>query len=283
MVLIYHKEASWEKDYICKEIFSGIKTREYSTEQLLDVNTFSEELQHNNILAFSSNSIFYEEALNLAKQLKPKIIVHLSDEYGTRNIYQKLSKHTSLLLRQHNHFGYVTSSNIMVIPLGYGTGMLKGQSSKSIETKPILERKLNWSFIGNLEKEDRHYMLESMRRMPHNLFTDNFSTSEMKDVYLDSIFVPCGRGGHKLDCFRLYEASICGAIPIVVGIEREIEQTFVFEHKPPWLFARNWEEAYIRSNQLLSYPERLIEIQREILFWWRKTNENILIEINKVL
>lgn len=283
MTLIYHKEASWEKDYICKEVFQGMETIESTTEQLLNSDFFLKKEESDIVLAFSSNYITYEEILKVVKHLKPKIIVHLSDEYGTRSVYQNLSKYTCLLLRQHYHPSYLNFSNIRLIPLGYGAGMLNGRHSNTIKIKPISERRLNWSFVGNTYKEDRGYMLESMCRIPNNFFSDNIDVEKMKSIYLDSIFVPCGRGGEKLDCFRLYEASICGAIPIVVGINREIEETFVYDKKPPWLFARNWEEGYEKCVLLLSQKDKLIKRQKEILLWWRDTNNSIHTEISKYL
>ena len=37
------------------------------------------------------------------------------------------------------------------------------------------------------------------------------------NIYSQSIFVFNGRGNVFLDCFRLYEAIIAGAIPVIVG------------------------------------------------------------------
>jgi hypothetical protein len=45
-----------------------------------------------------------------------------------------------------------------------------------------------------------------------------------------------GRGRFSLDCFRIYEAILCGAIPVVIGSQHEIDQTFEFEGDPPPLF-----------------------------------------------
>jgi len=91
----------------------------------------------------------------------------------------------------------------------------------------------------------------------------------MSEIYSDTIFAPCGRGNSSLNCMRLYESSMVGAIPIVVGSKEEIKDTFVFEENPPWLFFNSWEEAESQCRKLLLDKEKLQEIQDNVLFWWK--------------
>ena len=40
------------------------------------------------------------------------------------------------------------------------------------------------------------------------------SPIQMREIYLSSRFVVVGRGQSNLDCYRIYEAIICGAVPV---------------------------------------------------------------------
>lgn len=69
-----------------------------------------------------------------------------------------------------------------------------------------------------------------------------------------------------LDCFRLYEASLAGAILVVVGSESEIAETFQFDGElPPWIFERDWDTA----ATFLKTPTVLQTMQERNLAWWK--------------
>ena len=108
-----------------------------------------------------------------------------------------------------------------------------------------------------------------------NIFSDikpNFhglaEISKLKKYYRDSIFVPNGRGEVSLDCFRLYEASICGAIPIIVGSTDEISNTFLYEENPPWLYFNTWDEAKNGCINLLKDRKLITDMSKKLSFWW---------------
>ena len=48
--------------------------------------------------------------------MKPKIIIHLSDEWGNKEYFQNLYQYTNLLLRQYKH-NYYDRNNIKYIDL----------------------------------------------------------------------------------------------------------------------------------------------------------------------
>jgi hypothetical protein len=104
---------------------------------------------------------------------------------------------------------------------------------------------------------------------------NGISPSQMFDVYSNSIFVPSERGHHSLDCLRLYEASLSGAIPIVVGNIEEIKNTFMYEECPPWIFAESWEKAIEVCKKLLRDPTLLQKRQNTVLYWWYKRVQNL--------
>jgi hypothetical protein len=87
--------------------------------------------------------------------------------------------------------------------------------------------------------------------------------NEVFDLYYESIFVPCGRGNFSLDCFRNYEATIAGAIPVIVGPMNEIEWTYKFEETPPWIYAESWSEALKKCQEIQFDFDTLEKMQNE--------------------
>lgn len=273
--IIYDK-SRWERQFIFQDLLN-IDILNYNkiiyTNNELNYEDISKwknlyninDIINNNIFIFSSNHHTYSKILDIVKLLKPIIIIHLSDEWGNKEEFQNLYKYTKLLLRQYYHSHYYQKPNIKHISLGYMNGMLE-TNYLNLPLKLPINRKYIWSFIGNM-KSDRQEMLNKM-----NLLTPNYigrlNEIEMRNIYRDSIFVPNGRGNVKLDCFRLYEASLCGAIPIIVGDKKEIEETFCQEDNPPWLTFNNWDEAQCKCSELLKNIDNLNKISQKIIKWW---------------
>jgi hypothetical protein len=110
------------------------------------------------------------------------------------------------------------------------------------------------------------------------------SQHEMFSIYSDSVFVINGRGNVVLDCFRIYEALVCGAIPVIVGNMNEINIAFNYDNNiPPFVYADTWDDAVIICNNLLKEPEKLQKKQDEMLIWWKNVLSNIKNDINNVL
>jgi hypothetical protein len=101
------------------------------------------------------------------------------------------------------------------------------------------------------------------------------------EIYNNSIFVICGRGNASLDCFRIYETIVAGAIPVIVGSNKEIENTFYYNNNiPPFIYDDTWEKVVVKCNDLLNNYEKLQEIQNNLLLWW---NNQILFINNLII
>lgn len=284
MHIIYDDLAKWEKDFILKELLPSFPIILCSKRQLVDIDFFKsrKNLVGNNIFVFSSNEKVFKDIYNIVLFLKPVIIIHLSDEWHNKPEYNELAKHTKLLLRQHFHENYPIYPNIVHIPLGYMKDMLSHNKSTGLQLIKSGHRKYNWSFIGVIKK-DRKTMIEKFKKIPQHYVSDKFiEPSNMAQIYMNSIFVPNGRGNVRLDCFRLYEASLCGAIPVVVGDNKEFENTFKYENAP-WIFANNWDQAYQKCQQLLKNMGEVEAIQKNIIEWWRGRVKSIVDQINTCL
>jgi hypothetical protein len=75
-----------------------------------------------------------------------------------------------------------------------------------------------------------------------------------------------------MDCFRLYEASSTGAIPVLVTSQTEFDTTFKYETNPGWLRADSWTEAREMVRSLLYEDwnkDQLNDIQTKVKDYWR--------------
>lgn len=274
LTLFYDSYCSWEKDYI-QELFGNISYDMICIE-LRKLNNKLEnidEIINNNILVFSSNINSFDKIQNIVLQIKPIIIVHLSDEWGNKPEFTHLASHTKLLLHQYhfNHYPYHNYTNIIQMPLGYMTDMFNKENAFNCKVKPILGRKYKWSFVGNI-KQDRQELIDKFsKKIGENFVGNNISSSNMFDIYNDSIFVPNGRGNVGIDCFRIYEAILSGSIPIIVCKETDFNERFYYNNDiPPFIFEDTWDNAVNKCEYLLNNVEELEKISQKNYEWLQK-------------
>jgi hypothetical protein len=281
----YVKICLWEYDFLKEYIFSDFDLKvelEYVSDCLMG------NLNNPNVdvLVINSREIPYNESLEIVKNITPKILILTSDECGdydprVQNIKQfnNLSVYCDLLVRQYHHFGYEYSNNVTIIPLGYNNNFL---DNFNFNVPKINERFYNWTHFGYL-KSDRYEMLNCFSDIHTHYSASGIPTNEVRDYYLNSIFVPCGRGNISLNCYRLYEASMVGAIPVVVASKEEFDVTFKYEENPPWLRFESWQEASKECKILLEQKDKLQQIQDDLLKWWQKRVSKVKDQIKDVL
>jgi len=267
MTIIF-EQGAWEVDYILNELLPPQEVKFVPYEYLEQLTDSCD------VFIFCSRVHDFWSVRNTVRRINPKVIIMLSDEFYQENLYNynMLGYECDLFLRNYHHQFYNYSPNTVVFPLGYTNGCKKFLSPK----------KYDWSFIGEI-KNDREEMLNIFSHNPNHYVNNNLSKEEMCKIYAQSHFVPCGRGNSSLECFRLYEASMNGAIPVVVGSKKEIEWTFKYENNPPWIFAETWNEAYEICKKLLNDPKNLQQKQKDVLFWWKKRLGYIKSKISEVL
>jgi hypothetical protein len=238
---------------------------------------------------------------------RPTVVLVLSDEHGRTfclhsmiaNIGMRARRGApadekpplKLVLRQYSKktSGNILGGNIKTMPLGYmaGTMALPPSLERDVLRKAST-RRLAWSFVGS-SKGSRAAMIETMSRMVQPFVASakgGFPPLAMHRVYGDSKFVLSPKGFARLDCFRLYEASRVGAIPVVVGHVAEMRNAFnsyVGERKgamPPWVFAHSWPEAAGKMQSLMrDRTGALDKRQRAVLRWWDRVNFNMRLAI----
>ena len=281
--VLYHSDCTWEIDYVFKELLRDIMARVrvfYVTSAKLA--SYKEKHTHDRrVVVFSSSTITVDQMQVMLQNFKPHVVFHFSDEFGTRAEYCNLAEFTGTFFHQHTFASYPHKKNMVQIPLGFKTGFLYD----SKVCKPATERKLQWSFVGTMKaKSNRQHMLEMFqRRLPTSfaMHTDgSVSTHDMGNIYADSVFVPNDRGNVRLDCFRLYEAIFAGAIPVMAGESKELQETFLFagpEDFPPFVVADTWKKVAKICEQMLQ-PEnasKLLALQKENRDWLNKHLQQI--------
>jgi len=209
------------------------------------------------------------------QRVVPDILFHTSDEWCNRAGVVGRYQDFKYVFRQYACHGqylhqYKDVHNMRVIPLGYMFGMIP--TSSAVHARDILAhigntRQYRWSFVGHI-KSDRSKAIGIFNDVQPNFhgISDKLQTV---NVYKDSDFVVSPRGNANLDCFRHYEASMNGAIPVIVGGQQEINNTFGhFISMPPWLFADSWENAKLSVRGLIADRDSLVRRQRRVLEWW---------------
>ncbi len=250
-----------ESDFFLNEILPKGNTEYIKTENI-------ESSQNKcDVFVFSCRLHDFSNIQHTIRAIKPKIIIMVSDEFYQENNsnYNQLGNDCELFLRQYHHSIYEYTPNTIHIPLGYTNGCKVFKENKH----------LKWSWFGEI-KSDRNEMIKQFNNLNPGLTGKSISKELMCKIYSRSVFVPCGRGNSSLDCFRLYEASMNGAIPVVVGSNDEIESTFKYEENPPWIFSETWSEAVekCRNNEINS---------QNVLEWWNNRIEKIRIQILEIL
>lgn len=251
----------WETDFFLNELLPEGEVR------CIRVECIENEQETCDVFAFSCRPHKFSDILTTIRRIKPKIIIMTSDEFyqEDNSIYNELGNECELFLRQYHHSRNTYTSNTLHIPLGYTNGC-------KVFNEP---KRFKWSWFGEV-KSDRLEMLNEFRNFKHYLVGTSLSKELMCKSYSQSMFVPCGRGNSSLDCYRLYEASMNGAIPVIVGSKEEIETTFKYEENPPWIFAKSWNEAVEKchNNDIDS---------QSVINWWNTRISKIRQKVEKVL
>ncbi len=92
------------------------------------------------------------------------------------------------------------------------------------EWHPSKTREYLWSFIGIIDGHPwaRHQIIEAFNTTnPGGVIDSGLTPKEMREVYMQSKFVVVGKGHRNLECFRMYEAIVSGAIPVVADASME--------------------------------------------------------------
>jgi hypothetical protein len=157
----------------------------------------------------------------------------------------------------------------MQIPLGYAAGFKAAPNTLSSAQRPYL-----WSFLGATNKGTRPEMIKALvpftPQFIHNTDRGNVAPlgkEQYERILRDSVFVPSSMGNVNLDCFRVYEALECGAVPIV-------EQRVGFDYfarllgSHPLPCFTDWNHAARFLGRIQHDHEAQDRLLSECSLWW---------------
>jgi len=134
--------------------------------------------------------------------------------------------------------------NVVPTPMGYWSGYqnLDGKIKKASD------RKYQWLFCGQY-KQDRRDMVVSLNKIGYGYtkickgFNGNGSHSkdEMKELYQNTVFIPCPKGNINVECYRTYDALEHGCIPIVKKYDGEEYYRNVCGNHP-FIVVNDWND-----------------------------------------
>jgi hypothetical protein len=159
---------------------------------------------------------------------------------------------------------------VVQLPLGYANSFKGGSWQPGTAHRTYL-----WSFLGGASKTSRPEMIKALTPLtPHlahitdrGVPVERLNKEQYAGILRNSIFAPSAMGNVNLECYRMYEALECGAIPV---LERRIGfdyyQRFLGDHPMPvfltWAAAARWM-AEIRTE-----TATLDDLQARCVQWW---------------
>jgi hypothetical protein len=228
-----------------------------------------------------------KDLLELSDIIRPEIVFYIGDERNTCQYNKKLLEEKSYIQKifhQYNHQNYWNNKTFFQIPLGIF-------HKNFFREKPLdfLDNKVyDWAFIGEL-KHDRCQIIEQFNEVfgLHFLHIDitqwdnlhgmAVPPSSIFDVYKKTFFVLIGRGNTSLDCVRIYEAIVAGALPVVIGSSNEIELTFFYNGKSPFLVsAETIEQAIGKCQYYLQNKFDYVQHVEYNFEWWFQLHFTII-------
>ncbi len=283
MNIFYALNSAWEFDFFKNDIFNKHLYKKKINFQLFNNDTEIISNDESNIIVLN-RLIKISSIEEMIKKLKPFAIFHLSDEWGLDDDYYDLYKISGVKLLFHQYglrkynFDKISAFQI---PLGYVSGFLQNKSFIN-NHHPNYTKKHDFAFVGEL-KNDREYMLDKFSKNFKNNFIHLSKTNwsnpdnqtikpyQLFNLYKESLFVPIGRGNISLDCFRIYEAIVAGAIPVICGSSKEINMTFNFHKKiPNIIIADTWDKAVLISKKYYADKDKLKDIIFSNYSWFNE-------------
>jgi hypothetical protein len=234
---------------------------------------------HVPVVAYGINKHNWRKVLKLVRRVRPKVLLHLSDEYGNASSKweTRVFPMVPLVYRQHRFDHHINATNVHILPLGYHCW-----DEDSVSARRSSDRSLLWSFIGTV-KGERAELLNALRDvLPH--FAGPTKHADNASILSDSQFVCCPHGNSAIECFRQYAAVRAGAVPVLLCEEREWGAIYAhFEFEPPWPHFETIEAVRTFLLRHQDRPERVQSMQDACLNWYEKMTEAVRTRIEATI
>jgi len=222
------------------------------------------------VLIVSENSLQDKSAYTYTSSVFCRLrrlfgLIHLSDEWFVKTNHLELYQNASFVIR--NYFSPVLEKpNVFQIPLGICPNLL---SSLSITPKPFADRDNLLHYSGQI-KYSRISMMTALRRQGFVEFPRFKSYSEYLTYLCNTKYLLCPNGNTTADTYRLYEALVCGCIPIT---EKtcfiDYIKTLFSNHRYPRCPLNSYQSWYNACKAIMHTDINIASAQQfEIYQWW---------------
>ena len=202
-------------------------------------------------------------------------ILHLSDEFANDDITFYTHPAIKHIYRNYWRKDLKQYNKVTVFPLGYANN----RHATHLPPSPIFsERPHLWAFAGALDRAGREAALNDLRQatpyVEHATQEFNDPNQLQAPQYIELLrkakFVPCFRGSHALESYRLYEALEHGAIPIYVPTESHDTNDEYAElfGQHPFLGFPSWSIAASLLPKLALQTEAMEKHRQTLQQWW---------------
>jgi len=266
-------ETDFEYEYVRHVVLKNVAAHE-----VLDQGNYSQPAD-GSIVIYSSND--KNISLDLRDYLSRHhdfILIHLSLE---RLLHRADYYHQARL----NYDPRLSLDHLYYIPIGFQTGFLRPFYLKiNFEDKKYI-----WCFAGQLKSHRKRMIRELTSLQPH--FThitqqwadpNALTPDDMRNIYKQTIFVPCPFGNRNPDSYRIMEALEYGCIPVVLTFLGEDYFKYVFgDH--PFIVARSWAQAREEIANLCADPSHLRHYYDKSCNWYQKFKSELSEDVRKLI
>ena len=219
----------------------------------------------------------FQSFLDILKDVNATVnILHLSDEFANDDI--SFYTHPAIKHIYRNYWRNDIKryeNKVTLLPLGYANG----RHATHLPPSPSFsERSHLWAFAGALDRAGRQEALNTLHQAtPYAEHTtpqwgdkNQLQGPQYIELLRKAKFVPCFRGSHALESYRLYEALEHGAIPIYVPSESHNtndEYTELFGQHP-FLGFPSWSMAASLLPKLALQTEAMEKHRQTLQQWW---------------
>ena len=286
---IFTRKDLWETNFLKTLISNNNTSLYYDGVENININ-YIKSLNFNKIVLIVCSHIQkidnYEKILYTISKLKPNILINISDEKGDNHNFDNFYNKVPLYLRSYCHYStnnlYLKLPNINYLPLGYTNDTNINLIENNL--KNVYNRNYNWAFVGGTKHGKRENMLLNFKRINNYKLLENVPRGEVGNTYKNCIFVPNANGNCTLTCFRHFESSICGAIPVLANCDKKmLTDLLISMENPPWLIYDNWNHAINECKKLLNNKHELQQIQNRLISWWKYIINKRIDLINRIL
>ena len=203
-----------------------------------------------------------------------RILITTSDEaHGTPSQvnddeYVHIFKQYQPMTNRDDPTSVVVSDKVTAIPLCE----LEGVENQNI---PILERKYDWSWMGQFDpyrRVDFKMAIDSLKQNKELknrvLWYEGWNNGESTESYCDTInqtkVMPIPRGSASLESFRFFEAMKCGCIPVCVN-----QPSVDFYRVAPYFSISSWAHVEEFIQSVVKQEEEIKFLSEQAKLWYK--------------